>query len=200
MKSRVDALQYVSMRFAARKAILAQKAESISTSLMASNIVYKARHRQNRGRNRSRENVIQAALEAETTEHLGYEKGDRTAVAAARVGNHRNGTGKTPAQTGAGPVELDIPRDRAEEDAQGAGCPPAPKTRPSYAPGPETGDSIETNYDKPPRPLGERLTPESRAALALAFGIKPKDLAREYEISIRSVKRLIQQARTAGVI
>jgi hypothetical protein len=50
MKPRVDALQYVSMRFAARKAILAQEAESISTSLMTSSVVYKARYRQDSGR------------------------------------------------------------------------------------------------------------------------------------------------------
>ncbi|GAB4001787.1 hypothetical protein GCM10029992_38230 [Glycomyces albus] len=51
-------------------------------------------------------------------------------------------------------------------------------------------------------PLEERLTPETRTALALAFasGVKQKELARKYEISIRSVKRLIQRARTTGVI
>jgi hypothetical protein len=55
MKSRVDALQCVSMRFAVRKAISAQEAESISTSLMAGDVVYKAGHRRNSGRNWSRE-------------------------------------------------------------------------------------------------------------------------------------------------
>ncbi|HEU5129579.1 MAG TPA: IS256 family transposase [Glycomyces sp.] len=58
-------------------------------------------------------NVIQAALEAEMTEHLGFEKGDRVTAAAAGEGNHRNGTSKKTVQTGVGPVELDIPRDRA---------------------------------------------------------------------------------------
>nr|WP_255673112.1 IS256 family transposase [Glycomyces amatae] len=60
-------------------------------------------------------NAIQAALEAEMTEHLGFERGDRAASAAAGGGNHRNGTSKKTVQTGAGPVELDIPRDRAGE-------------------------------------------------------------------------------------
>lgn len=58
-------------------------------------------------------NVIQAALEAEMTDHLGYAKGDRAASAAAGGSNHRNGTSKKTVQTGVGPVELDIPRDRA---------------------------------------------------------------------------------------
>jgi putative transposase len=48
-------------------------------------------------------NVIQVALEAEMTEHLGFEKGDRAAAAAAGGGNHRNGTSKKTVQTGVGP-------------------------------------------------------------------------------------------------
>lgn len=60
-------------------------------------------------------NVIQAALEAEMTEHLGYAKGDRAGAADVGEGNHRNGTSKKTVQTGIGPVELDIPRDRASE-------------------------------------------------------------------------------------
>lgn len=73
---------------------------------------------------------------------------------------------------------------------------------PSYAPGPVTGGVIETNYGKPPRPLNQRFSPKARSALAAAFasGVKQKDLAREYGISVRSVKRLVQQARTAGII
>ncbi|GAB3240219.1 hypothetical protein GCM10027447_39350 [Glycomyces halotolerans] len=58
-------------------------------------------------------NIIEAALEAEMTEHLGYAKGDRAAAAGAGDGNHRNGTSKKTVQTGVGPVELAIPRDRA---------------------------------------------------------------------------------------
>ncbi len=58
-------------------------------------------------------NVIQTALEAEMTEHLGYVKGDRAGAAEAGEGNHRNGTSKETVQTGVGPVEPDIPRDWA---------------------------------------------------------------------------------------
>jgi putative transposase len=53
--------------------------------------------------------TIEAMLEEEATEHLGYEKhssqGDHR-------GNSRNGTSKKTVQTQHGAVELDIPRDR----------------------------------------------------------------------------------------
>jgi putative transposase len=56
--------------------------------------------------------VLERALEAELTAHLGYGRGDR----AGRGGgppNYRNGTiGKT-VQTGVGPVPLAVPRDRS---------------------------------------------------------------------------------------
>ena len=73
-------------------------------------------------------------------------------------------------------------------------------------PGPswtDTSDTdLEVSYGQPPRSLDKRFSPETRAALAAAFtsGAKQKDLAREYGISIRSVKRLIHQARTARII
>ncbi|WP_205326744.1 sigma factor-like helix-turn-helix DNA-binding protein [Glycomyces sp. YM15] len=53
---------------------------------------------------------------------------------------------------------------------------------------------------QPPRALDKRFSPETRAALAEAFAsdVKQKDLAREYGTSIRSVKRLLQRARTSG--
>ncbi|MFF8848104.1 IS256 family transposase [Streptomyces sp. NPDC015127] len=54
--------------------------------------------------------VLEGALEAELTEHLGYEKGDK---AGAGSGNSRNGTSKKTVLTDVGPVELDVPRDRA---------------------------------------------------------------------------------------
>jgi putative transposase len=53
--------------------------------------------------------VLQTALDAEMTEHLGYEKGDRT---AGRVGNHRNGSSPKTVRTEVGPVTLAVPRDR----------------------------------------------------------------------------------------
>lgn len=49
------------------------------------------------------------ALDAEMTEHLGYEKGDR---GASRSGNHRNGSSPKTVRTEVGPVELAVPRDR----------------------------------------------------------------------------------------
>jgi transposase-like protein len=53
--------------------------------------------------------VLQTALDTEMTEHLGYEKGDRT---AARSGNHRNGSSPKTVRTEVGPVTLAVPRDR----------------------------------------------------------------------------------------
>jgi putative transposase len=53
--------------------------------------------------------VLQAALEAEMTEHLGYDKGERPTV---RSGNHRNGTSPKTVLTEVGPVGIDVPRDR----------------------------------------------------------------------------------------
>lgn len=49
--------------------------------------------------------VLQSALEAEMTEHLGHEKGDP--VGRGR-GNHRNGSSPKTVQTEVGRVQLDI--------------------------------------------------------------------------------------------
>ena len=54
--------------------------------------------------------VLQAALEAEISDHLGYEKGD---PAGAGSGNVRNGTTPKTVLTEVGPVDLAVPRDRA---------------------------------------------------------------------------------------
>ena len=55
--------------------------------------------------------VIETALNEEMTEHLGYEKHEPAGVGA---GNIRNGTrAKTVLTDTTGPVELDVPRDRA---------------------------------------------------------------------------------------
>src|ERR1700744_812160 len=55
--------------------------------------------------------VIETALNEEMTEHLGYEKHD---PAGAGTGNIRNGTrGKTVLTEASGPVEIEVPRDRA---------------------------------------------------------------------------------------
>jgi hypothetical protein len=54
--------------------------------------------------------ILERALEEERTEHLGYERGD---AAGRGSGNSRNGTTPKRVLTDAGPVDLDIPRDRA---------------------------------------------------------------------------------------
>jgi hypothetical protein len=54
--------------------------------------------------------VLERALEAELTAHLGYEKSERGGAAG---GNARNGNIFKTVQTGVGPVPLQVPRDRA---------------------------------------------------------------------------------------
>ncbi len=53
--------------------------------------------------------VLERALAEELTDHLGYEKGD---PAGAGSGNSRNGTTPKRVHTGAGSVDVDVPRDR----------------------------------------------------------------------------------------
>jgi len=53
--------------------------------------------------------VLEAALGAELTEHLGYEAHD---PAGRGSGNSRNGTTRKVVQTDVGPVTLEVPRDR----------------------------------------------------------------------------------------
>ena len=53
--------------------------------------------------------VLEAALEAELTDHLGYEKHD---PAGRNGANSRNGARSKTVITEVGPVELDVPRDR----------------------------------------------------------------------------------------
>lgn len=54
--------------------------------------------------------VLESALEGEITAHLGYEKHER---AEEPDGNSRNGTRSKTVLTKAGPVQIDVPRDRA---------------------------------------------------------------------------------------
>ena len=54
--------------------------------------------------------VLERALEAGLTAHLGYERNGR---AGRGLGNYRNGTIDKTVQTGVGPVPLPVPRDRA---------------------------------------------------------------------------------------
>jgi hypothetical protein len=53
--------------------------------------------------------VLEAALEAEMTEHVGYEPHDRAGHHSA---NSRNGTRTKTVTTDIGPVEVEVPRDR----------------------------------------------------------------------------------------
>lgn len=53
--------------------------------------------------------VLEAALEGEMTEHVGYECHDR---AGHHSGNNRNGTRPKTVITDIGPIDIDVPRDR----------------------------------------------------------------------------------------
>ena len=53
--------------------------------------------------------VLETALEAEMSEHLGYEHHDPT---GRDGGNSRNGTRTKTVLTEIGPVEIEVPRDR----------------------------------------------------------------------------------------
>jgi len=56
--------------------------------------------------------VLEAALNAEMDEHLGYPKGDPT---VGEDGNHRNGRSQKTVHTDVGSVRIDVPRDRNSE-------------------------------------------------------------------------------------
>ncbi|HAT1459539.1 TPA: IS256 family transposase, partial [Corynebacterium striatum] len=56
---------------------------------------------------------ITRGLNAEMDAHLGYESGDRSAKAAARTDNYRNGSYPKTVDSNYGPVTVDVPRDRA---------------------------------------------------------------------------------------
>ena len=53
--------------------------------------------------------VLEKALDAELTEHLGYERGD---AAGHGTGNSRNGTTPKKLHTESGSIDLEVPRDR----------------------------------------------------------------------------------------
>ena len=54
--------------------------------------------------------VLQAALDAEMADHLGYDRGERPPLPG---GNHRNGYSPKTVLTEVGPIPLRVPRDRA---------------------------------------------------------------------------------------
>lgn len=53
--------------------------------------------------------VLERALDVEIADHLGYKHGD---PAGNGSGNSRNGNGRKTVLTTAGPVDLEVPRDR----------------------------------------------------------------------------------------
>lgn len=62
-------------------------------------------------------NMLETALEAEMSEHLGYDKHQ----AAGRNGeNSRNGTRSKTVQTEVGPVEIEVPRNREAPSSPGS--------------------------------------------------------------------------------
>jgi transposase-like protein len=58
--------------------------------------------------NQLTKNVLETALDAEMTEHLGYDKHD---PAGRGSGNSRNGVRSKTVLTEIGPVDIDVPRD-----------------------------------------------------------------------------------------
>ncbi len=58
--------------------------------------------------NQLTKSVLETVLDAEMTEHLGYEKHDTVGRGS---GNSRNGTRSKTVLTEIGPVEIDVPRD-----------------------------------------------------------------------------------------
>jgi putative transposase len=56
--------------------------------------------------------IVETAMNAEMTDHLGYEKHEKT---AEPTGNSRNGKSSKKVQTNNGEVEIEIPRDRNGE-------------------------------------------------------------------------------------
>lgn len=67
--------------------------------------------------------VLQTALNAEMTQHLGYEKGDSASQGA---GNHRNGTSPKTVRTEVGPVRRCSTWSFAAHSATGRTSPDAP--------------------------------------------------------------------------
>lgn len=64
--------------------------------------------------------VVESALAEEMTDHLGYEKHDPAGIGAENI---RNGTrSKTVISGHAGPVEIDVPRDRCGASPMVAFC------------------------------------------------------------------------------
>src|SRR5829696_5801449 len=78
--------------------------------------------------NQLTKNVLETALDAEMTEHLGYDKHD---PAGRGSGNSRNGTRAKTVLTEIGPVEIEVPRDHKQQ-LRSADRPQAPASPDRY--------------------------------------------------------------------
>jgi DNA-directed RNA polymerase specialized sigma24 family protein len=89
---------------------------------------------------------------------------------------------------------LDRLAEPAEPSSSASG--PSWEPYPYYDPAPDDAPPVS------PRPLNRRLTAEQREAIVIAYGAgaEQKDLAVQYGISDRSVKRLVSRARESGVV
>jgi len=92
--------------------------------------------------------------------------------------------------------QIDAVLDRLENSLKADESPSGPSREPRLDCDPAPDDAPPV----PPRPLDRRLTAEQREVIIVAYsrGIPQKDLAVQYGISDRSVKRLIAIARKAG--
>lgn len=92
------------------------------------------------------------------------------------------------------------PHDKCLHDLVGVLSPPPDASCPSRRAGSAAEYCVENAADRIPRPLHRRLSADQRMTLVASFksGVKQKDLAVQYGISTRSVKRLIRAARDAG--
>ena len=78
--------------------------------------------------NQLTKSVLETALDAEMTEHLGYDKHD---PAGRGSGNSRNGTRAKTVLTEIGPVEIEVPRDHKQQ-LRSADRPQAPASPDRY--------------------------------------------------------------------
>ena len=112
--------------------------------------------------------VLERALDAELTDHLGYDRGD---VSGYGAGNHRNGTYPKTVLTTTGPVELAVPRDRTGTFSRRS-CPSA-------------GGGCRTSTSSSCRcPRGACRPREIKAHLAEVYGL---DVSHEWVAKVTDV-------------
>lgn len=136
--------------------------------------------------------LIERALEAEMTEHLGHDKGG---VVINPAGNVRNGSGKKRLQGELGAVELEIPRDR-----QSRFEPQLVKKHQRRLAGLETTRSVSCRFRLPvpgaaPFVTGTAIPTTTAASATFVLLIYMLGLLNEQRIRPRSnVKRLYPKA------